>query len=121
MSSFSDQALTLAAVAPYLEKPTEICGVAHIRGQECDRINAIVHNLFSMGVKCEEREDGVKIYPCENVRGAEIETFGDHRLAMAFSLCGLMTEGVIIKNAEVCSKTFKEYFETLDDLIGRLI
>ena len=120
MSAFSDQALTLAAVAPYLESPTEICGVAHIRGQECDRIKAIVHNLTAMGVKCEERDDGVKIYPCKP-HGAEIETFGDHRVAMAFSLCGLMTDGIVIKNAEVCSKTFKEYFEVLDGLIDKLI
>ena len=120
MSAFSDQALTLAAVAPYLKNPTEICGVKHIRGQECDRIAAIVHNLSAMGVKCEEREDGVKIYPCAP-HGAEIETFGDHRVAMAFSLCGLMTDGVVIRNSEVCSKTFKEYFETLDNLIARII
>ncbi len=119
MSNFSDQALTLAAVAPYLENHTEIVGVAHIRGQECDRISAIVHNLTAMGVKCEEREDGVKIYPC-TPHGAQIQTFGDHRVAMAFSLCGLMTDGIIINNAEVCSKTFKEYFEVLDDLIEKL-
>lgn len=120
MSAFSDQALTLAAVAPYLENPTEICGVSHIRGQECDRIAAIVHNLTAMGVRCEERADGIKIYPSEP-HGAGIETFGDHRVAMAFSLCGLMTDGIVIKNAEVCSKTFKEYFEVLDGLIEKLI
>lgn len=120
MSSFSDQTLTLAAVAPYLNNPTEICGVAHIRKQECDRISAIVKNLTAMGVTVEERADGVKIYPCKP-HGAEIETFGDHRVAMAFTLAGLRTEGVIIKNAEVCSKTFKEYFEVLDNLIDRII
>lgn len=119
MSAYSDQALTLAAVAPYLKEPTEICGVAHIRGQECDRIAAIVRNLTAMGVKCEEMADGVKIYPSKP-HGAEIETFGDHRVAMAFSLCGLMTDGVVIKNAEVCCKTFKEYFEVLDGLIEKL-
>lgn len=119
MSAFSDQALTLAAVAPYLENPTEIVGVAHIRGQECDRIAAIVRNLSAMGVKVEKREDGVKIYPC-TPHGAQIETFGDHRVAMAFSLCGLKTDGIVINNAEVCSKTFKEYFEVLDDLIEKL-
>ena len=120
MSAFSDQALTLAAVAPYLKEPTEICGVAHIRGQECDRLAAIKRNLTAMGVPCEERADGVKIYPCAP-HGAEIETFGDHRVAMAFSVCGLRTDGIVIKDAEVCSKTFKEYFETLDNLIERLI
>jgi len=120
MGGFSDQALTLAAIAPYLDKPTEICNVAHIRGQECDRIKAICTNLAAMGVKCEEFEDGVKIYPSQP-KPAQIETFGDHRVAMAFSVCGLRTDGIVIKDAEVCSKTFKEYFETLDNLIERLI
>ncbi|MDE7301308.1 MAG: 3-phosphoshikimate 1-carboxyvinyltransferase, partial [Clostridia bacterium] len=55
MSAFSDQALTLAAVAPYFDAPTEICGIAHIRGQECDRINAIVENLTALGIRAEER------------------------------------------------------------------
>ena len=65
-------------------------------------------------------EYGVKIYP-STPHGAEIETFGDHRVAMAFALTGLRTDGIIIKNAEVCSKTFKEYFEVLDNLIDRII
>ena len=116
MGSFSDQALTLAAIAPYLSKPTEICGVAHIRKQECDRINAIVRNLSAMGVKCEEREDGVKIYPSQP-KPAKVDTFGDHRVAMSFAVTGLRADGIIIENAEVCSKTFKEYFSTLDYVI----
>lgn len=120
MSAFSDQALTMAAVAPFLNKPTEICGIAHIRGQECDRIAAIRENLTALGVRCEAREDGVKIYPSAP-HGATIETFGDHRVAMAFALVGLRTEGVIIENAEVCSKTFGEYFSVLDNLIAQLI
>ena len=120
MSSFSDQALTLAGIAPYLKNPTEICGVAHIRKQECDRIKAIVHNLTAMGVKCEEREDGVKIYPSQP-KPATINTFGDHRVAMSFAVTGLKADGIVIENAEVCSKTFKEYFETLDYVINSQI
>ncbi|MDE7301433.1 MAG: 3-phosphoshikimate 1-carboxyvinyltransferase, partial [Clostridia bacterium] len=114
------QAVTLAAVAPYLDAPTEICGIAHVRGQECDRINAIIENLNALGVRAEEREDGVIIYPSEP-HGARVKTFGDHRVAMAFALCGLRTDGVIIENAEVCAKTFKEYFQTLENLIDRII
>ena len=119
MGGFSDQTLTLAAIAPYLSKPTEICGVAHIRKQECDRIKAIVENLSAMGVKCEEREDGVKIYPA-NPKPAKIKTFGDHRVAMSFAITGLRADGIEIENAEVCSKTFKEYFEVLDELYKKL-
>lgn len=120
MSAYSDQALTLAAIAPYLEEPTEICGISHIRGQECDRIKAMVYNLTAMGVHVEEREDGVKIYP-GTPRGTLINTFGDHRVAMAFSVCGTRTEGVEIENCQVCSKTFKEYFAVLSDLTKKIL
>ena len=119
MAAFSDQALTLAAIAPYFSKPTEICGVEHIRRQECDRVAAIVRNLTAMGVRTEERADGVKIYPSQP-RPAKINTFGDHRVAMAFALTGLLAVGIEIENAEVCSKTFKEYFDVLDGFIKSL-
>lgn len=119
MSAFSDQALTLAAIAPYFSKPTEITGIAHVRGQECDRIKAICENLTAMGVKCEERADGVKIYPAQP-KPAKINTFGDHRVAMSFAVTGLRADGIVIQNAEVCSKTFKDYFKTLDGVIAAL-
>lgn len=119
MSAFSDQTLTLAAIAPYLSKPTEICGVEHIRRQECDRISAIKENLTAMGVKCEERADGVKIYPSAP-KPAHVNTFGDHRVAMSFSLTGLRADGIVIDDAEVCSKTFKDYFNVLDFIIKEL-
>lgn len=119
MSAFSDQALTLAATAPFFDKPTHICGVEHIRKQECDRLFAIVQNLTALGVKVEEKEDGVIIYPAQP-HGGKVDTFGDHRVAMAFAVTGLRCDGVVIQNAEVCAKTFKEYFETLDDLTARL-
>ncbi len=119
MSSFSDQALTLAAIAPYFSRPTTIKGIAHIRGQECDRIKAIVLNLSALGVKVEEHEDGVTIYPSEPV-GCALESFGDHRVAMAFAVTGLRCRGITIKDAGVCAKTFKNYFDVLDKLVGQL-
>lgn len=119
MSAFSDQALTLAAIAPYLRYPTDICNIKHIRGQECDRISAIVKNLTALGVRCEERDDGVKIYPSAP-RPAHIDTFGDHRVAMSFAITGLRADGIIIDRAEVCSKTFSRYFDTLDYITEKL-
>ncbi len=119
MHAFSDQTITLAAIAPYLDNPTEIVNVAHIRGQECDRITAICENLAVMGIKYEERNDGIKIYPSQP-KSATIKTFGDHRVAMGFALTGLRADGIIIENAEVCSKTFKNYFEVLDGVCGKL-
>lgn len=119
MSAFSDQALTLAAIAPYLSRPTTIKGVAHIRGQECDRIKAMVLNLLALGVRVEEHDDGVTIYPSKPV-GCPLESYGDHRVAMAFAVTGLRCGGITIKNAEVCGKTFVNYFDVLDKLIAQL-
>jgi 3-phosphoshikimate 1-carboxyvinyltransferase len=119
MSAFSDQALTLAAIAPYFEKPTTICGIAHVRGQECDRINAMAVNLAAMGVKTDVFDDGITIYPA-TPHAAEINTFGDHRVAMSFAIAGLRTQGIVIKDCQVCAKTFKEYFTVLDDLVKKL-
>lgn len=119
MASFSDQALTMAAIAPYFSKPTHICGVEHIRGQECDRIAAMAMNLRAMGVKCEKQADGITIYP-SLPQPARINTFGDHRVAMSFAITGLRAEGIVIENAEVCSKTFREYFSVLDGLVKGL-
>ena len=119
MSSFSDQALTLAAIAPFFSQPTHICGTGHIRGQECDRIAAIVSAVRALGGKCEEEADAVTIFPSA-LRPARINTFGDHRVAMSFAVTGLRSEGVVIENAQVCSKTFADFFEVLDRLVKEL-
>ncbi len=116
MSAFSDQALTLAAIAPFADAPITITGIAHIRLQECDRIRAIVENLAILGVKAEEKENQVTIYPGEP-RAGLVETYDDHRVAMAFALTGLRTEGVRIKNPDCCKKTFSEYFQVLENAI----
>ena len=119
MSRFSDQALTMAAIAPYFSKPTHICGIEHIRGQECDRVEAIIKNLRALGVKCEGERGGVTVYPSVP-RPAEVDTFGDHRVATSFAVTGLRAPGIVIKDAQVCSKTFAEYFSVLDGMIAAL-
>ncbi|MCR5250423.1 MAG: 3-phosphoshikimate 1-carboxyvinyltransferase [Lachnospiraceae bacterium] len=117
MSAFSDQALTLAALAPFCEGEVVIKGIAHIRKQECDRISAMSSNLSALGIDCEETEDGIRI--CGGTpRGAELDSFGDHRVAMSFALCGLRCEGVVIRDPDCCRKTFAEYFEELEEALA---
>lgn len=116
LSDFSDQTLTLAAIAPYANAPVTVRNVGHIRGQECDRINAIETNLTKMKVRCDVREDGVTIYPSQP-QPAEVETYDDHRVAMAFALTGLRAEGIVITNPKCCKKTFENYFEVLDKVL----
>lgn len=115
MSDFSDQTLTLAAIAPYADSPVHIRNVGHIRGQECDRLHAICENMGRMNIRCEEYEDGVKIYP-GMPEPARIETCQDHRVAMAFAVTGVRADGIVISDPMCCRKTFENYFEVLDDL-----
>lgn len=111
-SDFSDQALTMAAIAPYADAPVTIQGIAHIRGQESDRISVIHTELGKMGIKCVEEGDGITIYP-GRPQGARIRTYDDHRVAMAFAIMGLRTEGVLIENPSCCKKTFPDYFTVM--------
>lgn len=118
MNDFSDQTMTLAAIAPFARGTTHIRNVAHIRLQESDRMAAILHNLNSLGVRCVQEGDGLVIEP-GNVKACEIETYEDHRMAMAFSLPGLLVDGIVIKNPMCCRKTFEGYFDVLDEITDR--
>lgn len=169
MKDFSDQTMTLAALAPFADRVTRIHNIGHIRFQESDRIRAILTELQRMGVRCEEAPeiDGIQIFPWEKVpedhivaegestiecesttenesatesksatesesaaesksaaeresiieRGnITIETYDDHRMAMAFTLPGLKTGNIVIKNPGCCHKTFENYFSVIDSL-----
>lgn len=112
LSSFSDQTMTLAAIAPFATGKTTITGISHIQFQECDRLHAILNELTRLGITCRELPDGIEILPGTPV-GTAITTYDDHRMAMAFSLIGLRTPNVTITNAECCRKTFETFFEVL--------
>jgi len=119
MSACSDQAITLAAIAPFADSPTTIQGIGHIRFQECDRLNAIVTELRKMGITCEETTDSITIYP-GSPKASLVETYEDHRMAMGFSLIGLKSPGIVIDHPECCRKTFENYFDVLTAVITRL-
>ncbi|MCZ2123589.1 MAG: 3-phosphoshikimate 1-carboxyvinyltransferase [Anaerolineales bacterium] len=116
MRDIPDTAQTLAAIAPFANSPTRIRGIASARVKETDRVSATCTELKRLGVQVEEYEDGMMIYPCKNFQPANIQTYNDHRMAMAFSLIGLRFAGVTIENPTCVSKTFPNYFEVLDEL-----
>lgn len=120
MKDFSDQTMTMAAIAPFAMSETVIKNIGHIRFQESDRIGAIVTELNRMGIDCREAPevDGIRIMPVDEkaVNEAEIETYEDHRMAMAFSLVGLKTGKIIIKNPGCCKKTFENYFDIIEKI-----
>jgi 3-phosphoshikimate 1-carboxyvinyltransferase len=116
MRDIPDTAQTLAVVAPFASSPTRIRGIASARVKETDRVHAACTELMRLGVRVEEHQDGMTIYPCNQIRPATIQTYNDHRMAMAFSLIGLRCEGVIIENPECVSKTFPDFFDVLETL-----
>ena len=115
MNDFSDQALTLAAIAPFASETVRIEGIGHIRLQECDRLHAMAQELSKRGILCAEEKSAITIYP-GNPKPGLVETYEDHRVAMAFSLLGLRAEGIVINNPDCCKKTFEEYFDVLSKL-----
>lgn len=116
MRDIPDTAQTLAALAPFANSPTRIRGIASARLKETDRIAATCAELTRLGVKVEEHPDGMTIYPCQNFTPAAVQTYNDHRMAMAFSLIGLRVPGVTIENPSCVSKTFPNFFEALSQL-----
>ena len=120
MSACSDQAITLAAIAPFADSPTVITGIGHIRFQESNRIRAIATELTRMGISCRETGDSITIYP-GTPRAARVETYDDHRMAMGFSLTGLRSPGIVIDNPGCCRKTFENYFQVLDSVTTRFL
>ncbi len=119
---FSDTFLTLAAIAPLLDGPTRITGVAHTRKQETDRVAGMARELTKLGQHVIETEDSLEIHPRPLLSGVEIETYHDHRFAMSFGILGchdLHGNGqpwLTIKDPACCSKTFPAFFDLLASL-----
>lgn len=119
-SGFSDTFLTLAALAPLLQGPTKISGIAHTRKQETDRVAGMARELTRLGQRVVETEDSLEIHPQPLRAGQEIETYGDHRFAMSFGILGCHDRGgdgqpwLSIKDPACCAKTFPHFFELLE-------
>ena len=113
-SAFSDQVATMAVIGAVRNKVTKITNIGHIRKQESDRIAVICENLEKCGIHCEATEDSLTVYGGKPHK-AVIDPHNDHRIAMAFSLLGLVTEGIKITNPQCVEKTFRGFFDELPD------
>ncbi|MEY2430707.1 MAG: 3-phosphoshikimate 1-carboxyvinyltransferase [Acidimicrobiaceae bacterium] len=115
LRDFSDMVPTLAVVAAFADTATTITGVGFIRKKESDRIRDLITELRRCGVEAFEHDDGLTITPSQP-RPARIRTYDDHRMAMAFSLIGLLIPDIEIEDPGVVAKTFPGYFEALEQL-----
>jgi 3-phosphoshikimate 1-carboxyvinyltransferase len=115
-----DEIPVLAAIAPYTEQGIEVRDAKELRVKESDRITSIVTNLRKLGAKVEEYEDGLRVPGGQLLRGAELDSFGDHRIAMAFAVAALRAEGLtLIQGAESAAISYPAFFETLEELAGQ--
>jgi 3-phosphoshikimate 1-carboxyvinyltransferase len=116
MNAISDTVMTLAAIAPFADAPVEIRNIGHIRGKETDRISALATELGRLGVKIEEKPDGLTIFPAKKLKRAAIKTYDDHRMAMSFAITALRSPGIEIRDPGCVAKTFPDFFERLEKL-----
>jgi 3-phosphoshikimate 1-carboxyvinyltransferase len=115
-----DEIPVLAAIAPYTEQGIEVRDAKELRVKESDRIAAVAENLRRMGAQVEERADGLKIPGGQSLHGAELDSFGDHRIAMAFAVAALRAEGeTLIRGAEAAAISYPAFFETLEEVTER--
>lgn len=115
-----DELPVLAVIGSQLKNGIEVRDAAELRVKESDRIRAVVRNLRAMGAKVEEYEDGFSVRGGAQLRGARIETYGDHRIAMAFTVAALLaSEESELDDADCVGISFPEFFELLESVVER--
>ncbi|ROQ93349.1 3-phosphoshikimate 1-carboxyvinyltransferase [Desulfosoma caldarium] len=116
MNTMPDMVPTLAVVCAFADGPCTIGNVAHLRIKESDRLDAVATELQRLGVFVEQYPDGLRIQGPPQ-RGGAINTYNDHRIAMAFAVLGLKVPGTMIRGASTVSKSFPEFWAALHDLL----
>ena len=113
-SDLADAIMTAIALAPLGARATTFTDLGRLRVQECERVAALRDELRKCGVKVDEKGDDLTVFPGgDDMAGAEIETYGDHRVAMCFATLGLVVPGMRIRNPGCVAKTFPNFFAKL--------
>lgn len=116
LNHIPDAAMTVATLALFADGPTRIRNIYNWRVKETDRMTAMATELRKLGATVETGDDYIRITPPDALQPATIDTYGDHRIAMAFSLAALGTR-VTINDPECTAKTFPDYFEVLASIV----
>jgi 3-phosphoshikimate 1-carboxyvinyltransferase len=112
-----DEIPLVAMLAAFAEGTTVIRDAAELRVKESDRLEAVAHNLTLMGVSCGLLEDGLAIEGKHDLSGADFRAFGDHRIAMAFSIAAMRLEGPsTLDDAPVVAVSCPEFFNLLESV-----
>jgi len=111
-SHLGDSIMTAIVMAPFADHPVRFADLGRLRLQECERVQALRIELTKCGAKVDEVGDTLIVQPSE-LHGAEIETYGDHRMAMCFAVVGLRVPGIVIRDPACVAKTFPNFFQKL--------
>ncbi|MHB8735830.1 MAG: 3-phosphoshikimate 1-carboxyvinyltransferase [Terriglobales bacterium] len=115
--SLIDEIPVLAVLATATQGGIEFRDAGELRVKESDRIASIARNLRAMGATCEERPDGLFVPGPQALHGAVIETFDDHRIAMAFTIAGLLASGETeIQNADCAAISFPDFYRIVEQI-----
>ena len=115
-----DEIPVLAAIGPYTSDGVEIRDARELRVKESDRIASVAKNLRLMGAEVEEFDDGLRIPGGQRLHGASLDSFGDHRIAMAFAVAALRAEGdTQIQGADAAVISYPEFFKVMEGLLER--
>jgi 3-phosphoshikimate 1-carboxyvinyltransferase len=114
-TDLADSIMTAIVLAPFAPKTTRFTELGRLRVQECERVKALRTELTKCGAHVEESGDTLTVHPGP-LRGAEIETYNDHRVAMCFGMLGLRVPGMRLSNPACVRKTFPNFFAKLAEL-----
>ncbi len=115
MGDMPDMVPTLAVVAAFAQGTTHIENVAHLKAKESDRLGSVVNELSKIGIEASCSDTSMTIRG-GNPKGAQIDTYGDHRMAMSFALAGLNVPGIVIKNEKCVEKSFPNFWRVFEGL-----
>lgn len=122
LNDMPDQAQTLAVVGLFADAPVRIENVWNLRIKETDRLSALARELSRLGAQVTEEEDAIEVHPLEPGRvqlPVAIDTYGDHRMAMAFAIAGLRLPGVSLRDPGCVAKTYPGFFRDWATLAER--
>jgi 3-phosphoshikimate 1-carboxyvinyltransferase len=115
MADMPDMVPTLAVVAAFADGTTVIKNVGHLKAKESDRLGSVVNELSKMGIEASCSDTGMTIKG-GSPKGAEIDTYGDHRMAMSFALAGLKVPGIVIRDEKCVEKSFPNFWNVFEGL-----
>jgi 3-phosphoshikimate 1-carboxyvinyltransferase len=116
LNHIPDAAMTIATIALFAKGPTTIRNIYNWRVKETDRMHAMAEGLTRLGASVQTKEDSITINPPSEIAAATIDTYGDHRIAMSFSLAALGNAPVTINDPDCTKKTFPGYFDVFESL-----